>query len=154
MAWCRQAPAGIPLTNPLGENRQFSLQIMFILRSFNNSAIVLYFLSKFACRGISATYTISHFDQTVVKSEIFGILRQYTMKMHAAGLMGIAPPCGPATCMNHQFTVATQAWCGDPQQPERHSLAQTKYDVFVTLTYYRELPELTALSDQMSTTGA
>ena len=39
--------AGIPLTNALGENRQFSLQIMFISCPFN-SAIVWYVSSKFA----------------------------------------------------------------------------------------------------------
>ena len=40
--------------------------------------------------------------------------------------------CGPAACMDHQFTLTIQVWGGDPQQPERHPLAQTKYDAFVT----------------------
>ena len=35
--------------------------------------------------------------------------------MHDAGLRGL---CRPAAYINHQFTVITQAWCGDPQQPE------------------------------------
>ena len=51
--------------------------------------------------------------------------------MYAAGLIGLA--CG------YQFTVTSQAWGGDPQQPERHSLTQTKYDDFVTSAYYWEL---------------
>ena len=39
--------AGIPLTNTLGENRQFSLQIRFTSCPFN-SGLIQYFLSKFA----------------------------------------------------------------------------------------------------------
>ena len=42
---------------------------------------------------------------------------------------------GPAACMDHQFAVTTQAWCGDPQQRESRPLAQTKYDTFATLAY-------------------
>ena len=43
----KSTPAGIPQTNALGENRQFSLQIMFTSCPFN-SATVRYFPSKFA----------------------------------------------------------------------------------------------------------
>ena len=92
----------IPLTNTLGENKQFSLQNMFTLCPFN-SAIILSFLSKFA----SLWHTLSG---TLIK-----LLRS------------------PAACMDPQFTVATQAWDGDPQQPEHRPLAQTKNDSFVTL---------------------
>ena len=45
----------------------------------------------------------------------------------------------PAACMKHQFTVTSQTWGGDPQQPERRPVAQMKYDAFMTLAYYREL---------------
>ena len=45
---------------------------------------------------------------------------------------------GPAACMNHQF-VTTQAWGGDPQQPDHCPLAQIKYDAFVMSAYHREL---------------
>ena len=45
--------------------------------------------------------------------------------------MGLAH--GPAACMNHQFTVASQVWAGDPQLPEGHPLAQIKYDAFMML---------------------
>ena len=72
------------------------------------------------------------FDQTVLKLAVSEII----VTMHVAGLMGLA--LGPATCMNHQFTVATQAWGGDAQQPERRPLVQSKYDAFVTLAYNRE----------------
>ena len=48
---------------------------------------------------------------------------QSTGKMHAAGLMQLAR--GAAACMNHQFTVASLAWGGDPQLPEHRSLAQS-----------------------------
>ena len=41
------ALAGIPLTNALCENRQFSLLNMFTLRP-HNSAVVMYFPAKFA----------------------------------------------------------------------------------------------------------
>ena len=44
----------------------------------------------------------------------------------------------PATCTNHQFTVISQAWGGGRQQPERHPLAQNKYDTFVTSAYFRQ----------------
>ena len=47
---------------------------------------------------------------------------------------------GTTACMNHQFTVASQAWGGDPQQPERHPLAQTKYDTFVMSAHCQEQP--------------
>ena len=50
--------------------------------------------------------------------------------------MGLA--CGPAASMNHQLTMTTQAWGGDPQQPEHCPLAQTKYDAFVTSANHRE----------------
>ena len=56
--------------------------------------------------------------------------------MHATGF--IRPMHGPAACMNHQFTVTSQAWGGDPQQPELRSLPQTKYDAFMTSAYYIE----------------
>ena len=56
---------------------------------------------------------------------------------HATGLMVLAR--SPTACMNHQFTVASQAWSGDPQQPEHRWLAQIKYDAFVTSAHYREL---------------
>ena len=35
--------------------------------------------------------------------------------MHATGQM--APARGPAACMKHQFTMASQAWGGDTQLP-------------------------------------
>ena len=47
---------------------------------------------------------------------------------------------GPATCMNHKFTKASQALGGDPQLPEHHPLAQIKYDAFMTSAHYREYP--------------
>ena len=56
--------------------------------------------------------------------------------MYAAGLMGLAR--GPAACMNHQFTVASQMWSGDPQPPGHRPLAQIKYEAFVTSAHYRE----------------
>ena len=57
--------------------------------------------------------------------------------MQAAGLMGLAR-C-PAAGMNHQFTMASQAWGGDPQLPEHRWLAQIKCDTFMTSAHYREL---------------
>ena len=51
--------------------------------------------------------------------------------------MGLAR--GPAACMNHQFTVAIQAWGGDPQLLKLHPLAQIKYDAFVMSTLARIL---------------
>ena len=54
--------------------------------------------------------------------------------MHAAGLIRLAH--GPAACMNHQFTMASQAWGGDPQL--HLPLAQMKYEAFVTPAHYRE----------------
>ena len=56
--------------------------------------------------------------------------------MHASGLMALAR--GPAASMNHQLTVAGQAWWGDPQLLEHRPLAQIKYDAFVTSAHYRE----------------
>ena len=68
--------------------------------------------------------------------------------MHVAGLMGLA--LGPATCMNHQFTVATQAWGGDAQQPERRPLVQSKYDAFVTLAYHYNDVIMDAIASQIT----
>ena len=50
--------------------------------------------------------------------------------------MGQVP--GPAAWMNHQFTVASQAWGGDPQQPEHRPLAQIKYDTFMMWAHNQE----------------
>ena len=126
---------GFPQLTLSVKTDNFSLQIMFTLRPFD-SAIVLYFSSKFVHMHLCGIHYRSY-DQTFVKPAVSEIMRQLTVTMHAAGLMGVAR--SPAACMNHQFSMATQAWCGDPQQPERHPLAQTTYDVFVTLAYYREL---------------
>ena len=46
---------------------------------------------------------------------------------------------GPTAYMDHQLSVTSQAWGGDPQQPERRPLDQTKYDAFMTWAYYRQL---------------
>ena len=54
--------------------------------------------------------------------------------MQGVGLIELAR--GPAAGMNHQFTVASQAWSGDLQQPEHRPLAQIKYDAFVTSAHY------------------
>ena len=63
-------------------------------------------------------------------------MRQLNVTMRAAGLRRLAH--GPTTCMSYQFTETSQAWGGDPQQPEHHPLAQTKHDAFVTSAYYPE----------------
>ena len=36
------------------------------------------------------------------------------------------------------FSVTTQAWGSDPQQPDRRSLTQTEYDACMTSAYYSE----------------
>ena len=56
---------------------------------------------------------------------------------------------GPAACMNYQFTLTSQAWYDDPQQPERRPLAQTKHDAFVTSASYREYA-----SENLAITGS
>ena len=67
---------------------------------------------------------ISDLDQTVVKVTVSEILMQQNMAMHAADPMGLA--LGPASCMNHQFILASQTYCGDPQLPECRPLTQTE----------------------------
>ena len=50
--------------------------------------------------------------------------------------MGLARD--PAVCMNHQFTVASQAFGGDPPTPGHRPLAQIKYAAIATSAHYRE----------------
>ena len=50
--------------------------------------------------------------------------------------MGLGP--GPAACMNHEFTLDSQVWDGDPQLLELRPLAQIQYDAFVTSALYRD----------------
>ena len=46
--------------------------------------------------------------------------------------------CGPAAMMDNQFNVTRQACSGIPQKPERHPLAPTSYDAFVTSAYHQK----------------
>ena len=107
-------PAGIPLPDALSENRQLSLQIMLISYPFNLS-IVWYFSWKFAhmypC-GIHYQWLWPN----CCKSNCFGDTDAIIWQ--AVGLMGLARGLQPAACINHQFTVASQAWGGDPQLSE------------------------------------
>ena len=70
------------------------------------------------------------------KGNTLGDIDAIIRTMLAAGLMGLA--CGLTACMNHQFTMASQAWGGDSQLPEYHRLAHIKYDASVTPARYRE----------------
>ena len=132
----KSALAEIPLTtNGLGENRQFSLQIMFISHPFS-SAIARYFPLKFThvylC-GLRYQWLWAY----CCKCNSFGDIDAITETMHAAGLMGLAR-C-PTVCKNPHFNVASHAWDDNPQLPEHHCpLAQINYDAFVTSPHYRE----------------
>ena len=44
----------------------------------------------------------------------------------------------PTAFMYHQFTMASQAWGGDPQVPGHRWLAQKKYDDSMTSDHYWE----------------
>ena len=110
--------AGMPLANVLGENMQFYLQNMFTLRPFN-SAILLYFTSKFAHMHLCGIHYQSLWPNCCKTSSAWDIE---------------AINCDNA-CMTHLFIVTTQAWWDDSKQPEHHPLAQTKYDTFVMFVY-------------------
>ena len=103
---------GIPLTNPLSENRQCSLQNMFSLCPFN-SAIVWNFPSIFARMHLCAMH-YQYLWLNFCKGNRFGDIKAVNCN-NALGVMGLE--CGPTACVNHQFTVTSQAWHGDPQQP-------------------------------------
>ena len=84
--------AGIPLTKALGENRRFSLQIMFTSCSLN-SAIVLYSRSKFAHICFCSIHCQWHWPNCCKDNRFRDINAiNKTGTVHAAGLMGWAWP--------------------------------------------------------------
>ena len=93
--WAPYFTVRIPLINAVGENRQFSLQIMLTSCHFN-SAIVRYFPSTFAnmnLRGINYQWLWP--NCCIGKS--FGDADGPKSFGDATGLMGLA--CGPAICI-------------------------------------------------------
>ena len=120
--------AGIPLTNTLGENRQFSLQIMFTSCPFNSTTI-RYFLSKITHMYLCGIHYQRHWPN-YYKGDSFGDIDAIKWDNTCRGPDRLV--CGPAACMNHQFTVASQAWWGGDPHSEHRWLIQIKYDAFVT----------------------